>query len=628
MSTLEALVPHGSATTRRSWWQRVGGVEALAAALALLGWGIVLTHATGGQAPYTLALVTASALPLLFVSGAARRVPLRALAFVLLPGAVALGLNSVSATGWSGLGEAAAWWYAALLGLGVVSYARTPARRQLVAALVLLVGTEQMYQAWFAWWGSGDRQALMVGTFFWHNPFAAFQAAISLVALAVAMRATGWLRRLGLVLAPWLAAGVWLSGSRAGLALWVLAVLALVALGARTWRQAATVGAASVGSLALAWLLASPVLMGGAAGSGGSGVGAAGRTEAAEGNFLIRLDYWRAAARLASHHLWTGSGFGSFAGAGAPYMPADKSASSAVHNGWLQAMVDGGLVLALPVIAVTGWLAIRAVRRLLSARHAGADPVAIGAASGVVLLLAHALFDLDWAYPALLALFAVLVGLLPWRLQAVAAPRSGRLSRWGVAPIPVVAVLAAVGVLTVGAALVDGAQRVQDRPAVGWQRVVDQVLPVRALAARLPSESQQIAVLLAARTLAPPAVRDALAQTVRASADDPVLAQYRAFAMVALGDVDAGLAESAARYPAAPRPKTVLARAEVLVAAGDTRGAVDLVTQALGAAQRAGSPAAPDLAQWLSLHPASAEASTQGGDSTSVGTDTFGEATR
>ena len=620
MPTQLADAPPQRTTSGAPGWHRAHLVESAAAALALVAWGITLTHATGGQAPYTMTLAVLATLPLVVASDVARRVPPWAVTAALLPGTIAFGLNLVSATGWTGLGAAASWWCAGLLGLGLTAFARTARRRRLVAGAVVLVGAEQMFQAWFPWWGSGDPHALLVGTFFWHNPFAAFQAATSLVGLAVAMRGRGPVRSLALVLTPWLAAGVWLSGSRAGLALWLVAVVALAGFAARTWGQAAVVGGQAVASFAVAWVLASPLLMSGA---GAAGVAAAGRTEGAEGNFLIRLDYWRAAASLATHHLLVGAGFGSFAGAGAPYMPVDKPASSLVHNGWLQVLVDGGLVWAVPVVAVTGWLAARAVRRLVTARHAGAEPAGVGAAVGVLLLLAHAMFDIDWSYPALLGLYAVLAALLPWRLRPVGDRERGRAGG-----LALIACLVALTLLAAGAALVDGAQRVAQRPDVAWQRIAADVLPARVLAAQLPYQPADVKLLQDAAGQSSNAVRRALARTAAAAAADPVLAQQRALALVRLGDVAGGLATSAAAYPDQPRPKTVIARAEVLVAAGDLRGAVRLVATALTAARAGGSPSSPDLAEWLTQHPIPAEASTQGGESTSAGTSTNGEATR
>jgi len=595
-----------------------GYAETAAALLALLTWGITLTHASGGRAPYTPALAVVATVPLLLLSRTVRRTPPAAILLVLAPGTVALLLNPLSATGWMGLDDAASWWFAGLFGLGMASYARTARRRQLVAAVLLLVGAEQMFQAWFPWWGAGDSSGLMGGTFFWHNPFAAFQAGIAMVGTAVAMRGRGSLRTLAVLVTPWIAAGVWLSGSRAGLGLWLLGLGFVAAFAARGWRPVLVVVGQAAAAFGVAWLLASRWLMG--AGAAAHGVGAAGRTEAAEGNFLIRLDYWRAAVRLAGRHLLTGSGFDSFAGAGAPYMPVDKPASSLVHNGWLQVLVDGGLVWAVPVVAVTAWLAARAVRRLRSARHAGAEPVAFGAAAGLLVLLVHALFDIDWAYPALLGLYALLAALLPWRLRPVAPRR--RVAG------PLTAAVVAVAVLAAASALVSGDQQNLGAPQVGWQRVVTRILPVRSVADRLPTLAAAVAVLAAAPHEPAQAVRTALDRTRRAAAADPVLAQQRALGLVVLGDVDTGLAWSAQTYPEQPRTKTVIARAEVLVAAGQATRARALVVQALTVARRVGSATAEDLAVWLTEHRQPAEASTQGGVSTSMGPGSAGEATR
>jgi O-antigen ligase len=592
VSALQAVAARRSPPHTASHWTRYGGVEAVAAVLALLTWGITLTHAFGGRAPFTLALTVAATLPLLVVTRAHRRVPLPAVAALVAPGLIALALNAFSATGWSGLVEASSWLLAGVLAAGIASYARKPTHRNLVVVVLLVVGLQQLAQAWYPWWGGGDPTIGLVGSFYWLNQFAAFQGGIAVLGVAVAMRSSGNLRTFAVVSTPVIAAGVWLSGSRAGLAMWLLGAALVAALGARRVRQSAVVGGQVVVSFVLAWLLASPALMGAA--NGVTGLTAANRGDAAS-DALHRVDFWHAALTLALRHPWLGTGFDSFGMASTPLLPVDQEGSSLVHNGWLQPLVDGGLLLAVPVVLITAWPALRALRRLRGARRGGTDIATVGAAVALLMLLAHSLFDFDWTYPSLLCLYAIVAGLLPWRLRPLAnRPTGGPLAA---------GLLAAAVVLASTAALVAGAQACRlSPPQVAWQRLAMHVLPLDSMAAALPTQAQAVAVLRSANTESAFDVRGAVAQTRRAAQDDPSLGQLRALALIQIGDVSSGRALSDAAFPADPTPGTVVGRAEVLRATGDEAAAVALVTDALGTATAQHSLAAPILAQWLTQY--------------------------
>jgi hypothetical protein len=605
---LRALRPRRSVSGSASAW--AGWADWLPIAtvvLAIVGWGITLTHASGGTAPYTPLLAIAATVPALVVGRPWTWVRTWLLVLIFLPGTAALVLNATSATGWQGLDTAWSWLYAPVLGLAVAGYVTTARRRRLVALLLLAVGAEQVGQAWFAWWGVGDARNLMVGTFFWHNPFAAFVAALAVLGTTLAVVESGRGATVAAVLSPWLAAGVVLSGSRAVLVLWALALVTLGLLVVRSARSALRWLVQVLAPVAVVAVLTSRFVM---PQTGSGGVGAAARQESAEANFTIRFDYWRAAWQLARRHLVLGTGYDSYAGAGAGFMPVGRQPSAFVHNAVLQALVDGGLLLALPVLAGAGWVSWQALKRVWAGRRPTPDRgPRLGAALAGLLLVVHALFDVDWTYPSLLALMAVLTALLGWPARPVLAAGRRQVGA---------GLVAAAVVVAAGCSLVASAQAELTVPLARWQRAVVTVLPVRQLADLLPTATAGRGDLAAAGRTPPEVVRRGLRWTARAAGDDPVLAQERALAVVRLGDPATGLAWSVASFPARPAPGVVAARADVLLAAGERAAAIDLVRAALRAGQAAVARGTPVndlviLQTWLTSAAGPAENNQQPG---------------
>ncbi|MEO8330668.1 MAG: hypothetical protein ABI586_11725, partial [Candidatus Nanopelagicales bacterium] len=241
--TSRPALPH---TTRDARDALKDALPHLAVVIALGWWALPLTRAGGGTDAWSIASALLACIPLLVV---ARAWELRwpYLLTALAPGVVALLLNAVSRTGWSGLGDAATWLYAGFIGIGVLAYAVTPGRRLLVVALIGVAGIDQFGQGWLAWWGQGDIHATISGTFGWHNPFGAFVAAGLILGWALVVRGTsvggeGSLGRsaslAAILLVPWLGAAVLLSGSRATLGLVLVAGGALAVCVVRTKGEA------------------------------------------------------------------------------------------------------------------------------------------------------------------------------------------------------------------------------------------------------------------------------------------------------------------------------------------------------------------------------------------------------
>jgi hypothetical protein len=137
-----------------------------------------------------------------------------------------------------------------------------------------------------------------------------------------------------------------------------------------------------------------------------------------------RLKFWGDALRLGAGSPLVGIGLQAFGRA--LQCVRDTSLTSHPHNEYLLAWAEGGIVAALPVLAVlvgVVWLVVAALRRPLdpevrrgirwlpSGAELRDDPVRWGALLALVVAAGHAAFDFDWAYPALLALTGIVGGI-------------------------------------------------------------------------------------------------------------------------------------------------------------------------------------------------------------------------
>jgi O-antigen ligase len=437
------------------------------AVLAMVALAVLpAAHAGGGRdagSLAVLALVTAAALVL---TAPWRR--LASPAWLLAPLLACAALLVLPATGVGRWGAVAAVTYGVMAAAVPVmaSYARTPGRRAAVATLVCAGGVAQFAWALVPWWGGADPSAAMVGTYYWHNQYAAALLAPALLGLALVLarhrpwRAAGW------VSAPLAVAGVVFSTSRSSLGLLVVGWLAVVAVAVVRSRQrrACIRRAVAVSALALVVTLAlpgpplfahwiSPL-------HGAAQRAAVGETLSANGGF--RTEFWRESLGSALAHPLTGVGYGRLAREASLHAQPGWAVSSLAHSGPLQAFADGGLLLVLPLMAALGAVLVGLARAL---RTPGvADPAAPGAEASADRLLVratavtaavlglHALVDTDWTYPALAVQLAVVVGVA---LAATVGrspsdpPASGR-------PTGRIRLAAAAGTALLAAALVVG----------------------------------------------------------------------------------------------------------------------------------------------------------------------------
>ena len=367
---------------------------------ALAWWATYLTWGTGGREPHVVSIGSVLVAASWVLVRPDRSLPrwVLALGQALALGAVAVVLTSP--TGLAGRDDAAAWVLAAETGLLLLAWATDEPRRSLLVAALLGAAGAQFAQGWLPWWGAQDPTKLFQGTFYWHNQVGIFLAAGALLALAV-LATEGPLAPLGWVVAPLAVAGTVFTtsrGSQLGLGLGVVLLLVLAGRGlAPRVRIVAGVGL----GLAAAWVLTGPPFFSERVAPTAA---TAARSESFVGNGVTRLEDWSAAWQVFERWQVTGGGFDGFrAGTVATEVGERAGQTAYAHNGLLQALTDGGLLLGLPLLLVLVALAVAVVRTLPAAVRRG-DLRHVGAAVVLLVLCLHSGMDFDWAYPSLLLL--------------------------------------------------------------------------------------------------------------------------------------------------------------------------------------------------------------------------------
>jgi len=438
VSLAQETRPHRLASER----PEPGRLLADASVVALLGWWATsLTWGTGGREPHVLSV---ACLLLVVATVLVRPATVLGDRFLVLVHAVpvaALGVCLLAPTGLAGLHEAASYSLAALAVPVLLVWADGPVRRSLLAGSVLAAGGAQFAQGWLPWWGGQDVTDLFQGTFYWHNQVGIFLAVAAVLGLGVVAHG-GPLRLLGWVTVPLCVAGTLFTGSRGSQLALLIGAAVVLALAGR-WRDLAPrarVVCVLLLGWSTAWVLTGPPFF-------PERVAPTAATEARAGSFVgngvTRFEDWWAAVQIWAEWPLTGPGFYSFRAATEVVGVGDREGRTAfVHNGFLQAFSDGGLLLGLPVTVLVLALAWRVLRGARSLPTDG-DPLRLGGAAALLALGLHSGMDFDWAYPALLAMTA-LVGVLALRPgEGRVAPRGTR-GAWAWTAL-------AVGLLLVGA---------------------------------------------------------------------------------------------------------------------------------------------------------------------------------
>ncbi|HWC33196.1 MAG TPA: O-antigen ligase family protein [Mycobacteriales bacterium] len=385
----------------RSRWEIA---EHVAVVVLLMWWAVPFTRAIGGRGVHNELLFTiVVGVVLLAVRG--WRTPAGSVGFAAVVAICAVLVCVFAPTGWYGSDVAAGYVLAAGVYVAGRRYVHDEDRAHLVAAAVCLAGVYQFSLAFQPWWGGRDPAREMSGTFYWHNPYAAFLLPGAVIGLGFVAEGRRPWNLVGWVSVPLCVAGIVFSSSRATLAA-VIAGIVLVGIGSARVRGGlkraggAVLLAVAVVAALPGWPLFPSYDAPWAATTARTG---SGQSLATNGHY--RTEFWRAAIQDAIHHPVVGTGYHALASDAPFYTPSNWARSPLAHNGFLQAFSDGGLLLGLPVLlaalVVAGW-ALRRVWTFARARGAAQpDVVAFAVAVAFLGVLAHVNVDFDWSHPSI-----------------------------------------------------------------------------------------------------------------------------------------------------------------------------------------------------------------------------------
>lgn len=119
-----------------------------------------------------------------------------------------------------------------------------------------------------------------------------------------------------------------------------------------------------------------------------------------------------------------GSGFGSFVPIYAMHETPSVAVSAYInhaHNDWLELVIEGGLPMAILLLAYVTWYASATYKVWTRGRDSLEDMLVKASSISIALLLCHSMVDYPLRTPALLGLFALLNGFLACGPQPVVA---------------------------------------------------------------------------------------------------------------------------------------------------------------------------------------------------------------
>lgn len=424
--------------TLDSGWRRPSPTEAaehvaVALAVAVFAW---VVRSSGGRDVGVMAPAILLTLPAVIATRPWRRI---GPGVSLLAASIPLGglvVALVTPLHFSGSQVLASLTYGPLLFLAFAGYTRGALRGTALAGALCIAGFWEYWQAFVPWRAGGTPSRAMVGTFYQPDMYGAFCVGIAALSVALALRNAGWARILGCVTGPFAAVGVILSGGRApeillGL-VWVGAALALLRSPRMVSDLLVWLGVAAATALLLL-LMVSPVVFPKTGhwsfSTAVSGTTSRTGTQAAGFSVAVRRVYWHVAVDDFLAHPGIGQGFGSY-GIGFPrhfnLLGPGQQASIYAHNAVLQNLAEGGLVAGLPLAAGAVAAALGIGRGLWRSVRRMADPVVLGGCLTASALLVHALFDLDWAYPAVAGFLGIALACVSAGPSRVVLAQPGR----------------------------------------------------------------------------------------------------------------------------------------------------------------------------------------------------------
>jgi hypothetical protein len=383
--------------------------------LACAWWLIAVPRMWGGRDTGAVSIGAFLTLLAIVAIRPQRYLPARFVMFALAISIGALGAAQLSPTGWAGASTGAS--YVAVSWTAVAVASATVRDHHVVNVLLglLAVGVlVEIAESWLAWWGGANASRPLIGTFYWHDPFAAFLLAGTMVGFVFWLRCGGAIAALGLATFTFGTIGIVYSTSRATGACFAAAFLLVLAahLFHRRRHGIWRAGGGAVVTAFCTWAIAGPPFFPHRS-LPFAATAARGAGQSLSQNGSYRLEFWHEAMSVFTHHPIVGGGYHSLAVESAGHVPAGWALSPLAHNGYLQALSDGGMLLGVPfLLAVAGvcWWVVAslssAVRNHDFSLVRFVVPLCLGA------LLVHSGVDFDWSYAADFAVVAILVGML------------------------------------------------------------------------------------------------------------------------------------------------------------------------------------------------------------------------
>jgi O-antigen ligase len=450
---LEAQPPAGRAQTLAA--RLAQQVPSTLVAATCAWWLIVATRWWGGRGPGAVtggAILTALAVIAIRPD---RHLPARVLGLATAISAGAFLVALTAPTGWSGATTAASYVCAAWVAVVVAAAVVRDRRMVDVIAVLMVVGAiYEVSESWLAWWGSQNPAHPISGTFYWYDPFAAFLITGSGIGLTLWLRRTGPISILGLATFVLGCIGMVYSTSRAATAclFGVIVLICLTHLVTRRIAGLVRLAIAAVVTVVAVWGVAGPPFFPNrVAPFAGTAARSSGQSLGQNGGY--RLEFWHEALGVFGRYPITGGGFHSLATLSAGHVPASWVLSPLAHNGYLQVLSDGGLILGVPfLLAVAGlcWLVARSLIRSVRQQAFGLTSFVVPLC--LAAMLVHSAVDFDWSYAADFSLVAILAGLVIGSWVTIApvddSPRDIRSSRLIAATTLVAVALLGVAAVT------------------------------------------------------------------------------------------------------------------------------------------------------------------------------------
>lgn len=385
-----------------------------AAVVALVWWLVEVTRSWAGRdAPSVTVGAILLAVAVVLVRPD-RVLPWQPIALAAAISAGAFVVPLTADTGWAGAPDAAIYACGAWLAIIVASV--VVARPDLTTLLLVLVSASaaiEFMSGWDAWWGGEDPSRPMLGTFFWHNPYAAFLIPGGLVGLALWIWRNRLFALLGLLCFVFATIGVVYSTSRASFAAYVIGLVLVIATASvdeQRWRSLRQLALALVVAAGATFFVGGPPFFPHRASPlAAEHTRTAGESLGQNGGY--RLDFWREALIVFRHHPLSGGGFKSLVSQSSGHVPDSWPLSPYAHNGYLQALGEGGLVLGVPFLLAAlavAYLCLRTLTRGIVQRRVPVEQVVVAIALACVML--HSGVDFDWTYAADFGMAAVLAG--------------------------------------------------------------------------------------------------------------------------------------------------------------------------------------------------------------------------